>query len=104
MHLSSTHRVSIINETSSVIHGEEDTPLHLQCPFSVINTVMKRNGRFVKEDRFGALVYSIIPKKEDHNSTFSCETYTDAGRRRTKNTATLDIRCKFTYRLFIILV
>ncbi|VDI31350.1 Hypothetical predicted protein [Mytilus galloprovincialis] len=55
---------------------------------------MKRNGRFVKEDRFGALVYSIIPKKEDHNSTFSCETYTAAGRRRTKNTATLDIRYK----------
>lgn len=96
MHLSSTHRVSIINDTTSIIHGEVGKPMHLQCPFSVIKTVLKRNGIFVKEDRFGALVYSIIPKKEDHNSTFSCETYTAAGRRRTKNTATLDIRCKFT--------
>lgn len=96
MHLSSTHRFSIINETTSVIHGEEDKPLHLQCPFSVTKTILKRNGIFVKEERFGALVYSLIPRKEDHSSVLACETYTSAGHIRTKNTATLDIRCKFT--------
>ncbi|XP_071148727.1 uncharacterized protein [Mytilus edulis] len=94
VHLSSTHRFSIINETTSVIHGEENKPLHLQCPFSVTKTILKRNGRFVKEDRFGALVYSLIPRKEDHGSIVSCETYTSAGHIRTKNTATLDIRYK----------
>ncbi|CAC5377810.1 HMCN [Mytilus coruscus] len=92
--ISSTHRSSIINETTSIIHGEEDQPLHLQCPFSVTNTVLKRNGRIVKESRLGTLVYSLILRKEDHNSTFTCETYTSAGRKRTKNTATLDIRYK----------
>ncbi|XP_052080099.1 titin-like isoform X2 [Mytilus californianus] len=92
--ISSPHRSSIINETISIIHGEEDKPLHLQCPFSVTNTVLKRNGRIVKESRFGALVYSLILRKDDHNSTFSCETYTSAGRKRTMNTATLDIRYK----------
>lgn len=92
--ISSTHRSSIINETTSIIHGQEDQPLHLQCPFSVTNTVLKRNGRIVEESRLGTLVYSLILRKEDHNSTFTCETYTSAGRKRTKNTATLDIRYK----------
>lgn len=72
----------IINGITSIIHGIEDKPLHLECPFAFTKTVLKRNGRIVKELRRGTLVYSIFPRKEDHGSTFSCEMYNLAIRKK----------------------
>lgn len=103
MYLSSTHRISTssINRNTSVIYGEEDKTLYLQCPFGFRSkTVLKRNGRFVKESSQSTLVYSFIPRKEDHSSMYSCEMYNYYSRKKSKTSATLDIRCEFSLRLF----
>lgn len=102
VHPGSPYRSNIITGKTSSIPGIVDKPLHLQCPFAYTRTILKRNELIVKESRLGSLVYSLIPKKEDHGSTFSCDMYSSAVRIRRKTTATLDISCEFNLRLIFV--
>ncbi|VDI68381.1 sialic acid binding Ig-like lectin 8 [Mytilus galloprovincialis] len=94
VHPGSPYRSNIITGTTSIIPGIVNKPLHLQCPFAYTRTVLKRDGLIVKESRRGSLVYSLIPRKEDHGSTFSCDMYNLAVRIRRKTSVMLDISYK----------